>query len=345
MNRPTLLLTGATGAVGRPLLSALLAADRFSRIHVLARDPSALPGHPALVVHKGNLADPAWNPECIPPVDVVLHGAASTHFRAPTAALDAINHRGAARLLSWAEALPRSPRFIHLSTCCVAGTLTGDIAEQPIPSAPSFVNAYEESKWRAEQRVLASPVGPEIVRLSIVAGDEAEGALVRPGALHTALRWFRRGLLPLVPGEAATRVDLISTDLVSRFLLRLLETPPEPRAIYQLAAGSSALSLGELLDLATELCRAADPRWRRGQVIAPALAPRAAFTAFRESVARSGDLLFNEVLASADSFLPVLLHPKRYDTSAARRIWGGPLPLPVAREFASRVVGQAIATS
>ena len=181
------------------------------------------------------------------------------------------------------------------------------------------------------------------MRLSIVAGDERGGTLARPGALQAALRWFRRGLLPLVPGEAATRVDLISTDLVARFLVRLLERPPEARAIYQLAAGSSALPLGELLDVASDLCRDADPRWRRGQIIASVLASRAVFAAFRESVARSGDLVFNEVLASADSFLPVLLHPKRYATAAARRVWGGPLPLPDAREFVSRVVAQAIA--
>lgn len=344
MNRPVLLLTGATGAVGRPLLAALLAADRW-HIHVLARDPADVPPDPALIVHRGDLADPAWSLSSLPAVDIVLHAAANTNFRAPALTLDAINHQGTARLLAWAGALPRAPRFLHLSTCCVAGTLTGDIPEKPLLSPPAFVNAYEQSKWRAEQCVLASPLAPEIVRLSTVAGDEAHGTLARPGALQAAFRWFRRGLLPLVPGDTTTPVDLISTDLVARFLLRLLDRPAEPRAIYQVASGATALPLGELLDIAASLCRATDARWRRGQIIAPALAPRATFAAFRDSIARSGDLLFNEVLASADSFLPVLLHPKRYVTSAAERAWGGPLPLPPTRDFATRVVARAIATS
>lgn len=344
MNRPTLLLTGATGAVGRPLLAALLGSGLHARVHVLARDPATVPKHPCVTTHRGNLADPAWSPASLPAVDHIVHAAASTRFRAPAAELAAINHHGAARLLSWAESLPRSPRFIHVSTCCVAGTLTGDIPEAPLPVAPSFVNAYERGKWLAEQRVLASPLAPEIVRLAIVAGAEADGALARPGALQAALRWFRRGLLPLVPGDTATPVELISTDLVSRFLPRLLDHPATPRAIYQLAAGPAALPLGELIDLAAAECRATDPRWRRGQIIPPALAPYATFAAFRASVARSGDLLFNEILASADSFLPILLYPKRLSTTAAERIWGGPPPLPPMREFAARVITHAIAT-
>ena len=344
MKRPTLLLTGATGAVGRPLLAALLAARAHAHIHVLARDPAQVPAKPGLTVHAGDLADPAWDPAALPAADQIVHAAASTRFRAPATVLDAINHLGTARLLAWAETLPQAPRFIHLSTCCVAGTRTGEIPEAPLPAAPAFVNAYEESKWRAEQRVLASPLAPEIVRLAIVAGAESDGTLARPGAFQAALRWFRRGLLPLVPGEAATPVELISTGLVSSFLLRLLSQPPAPGRICQLAAGAAALSLGELLDLASALCRDVDPRWRRGQIIPPVIAPHAAFAAFRASVARSGDLLFNEVLASADSFLPVLLYPKRFSTAAAERVWGGPLPLPPAHDFASRVLAHAIAT-
>jgi nucleoside-diphosphate-sugar epimerase len=334
MKPPILLLTGATGAAD--------GAD--AQIHVIARDPATVLSHPAVTAHAGDLSDPAWNPAGLPVPDQIVHAAASTRFRASAATLDAINHHGTARLLAWAEALPHAPRFVHLSTCCVAGTRTGDISEEPFPVPPAFVNAYEESKWRAEQRVLASPLAPEIVRLAIVAGAESDGTLARPGALQAALRWFRRGLLPLVPGDAATPVELIPTDLVSNFLLRLLSLPAAPGGIYQLAAGPAALRLGELLDLASALCREADPRWRRGQILPPVLAPHATFAAFRASVARSGDLLFNEVLASADSFLPVLLYPKRFSTSAAEHVWGGPLPLPPARDFAARVIAHAIAT-
>ncbi len=344
MHRPTILLTGATGAVGRPLLAALLAARVCGHLHVLARDPADLPSADNLTVHRGDLADPAWTPSALPPVDLILHAAASTHFRAPAAALETINHHGTARLLAWAESLARAPRFIHLSTCCVAGTRTGEIPEASLPAPPGFVNAYEQSKWHAEQRVLASPLASEIVRLSIIAGNEAQGSLARPGALQSALRWFRRGLLPLIPGDAATPVDLLSTDLVSAFLLRLLARPAAPHAVYQLSAGAAALPLGDLLDLAADHCRAVDPRWRRGQIIPPVLAPHATFASFRASVARSGDLLFNEVLASADSFLPVLFYPKRFTTTAAELVWGGPLPVPPARAFAARVIAQALAT-
>jgi nucleoside-diphosphate-sugar epimerase len=344
-SRPTLLLTGATGAVGQPLLAALRSANLCHRIHVLVRDPSDVsPDREKLTMHRGDLADPTWSVATLPRADIVLHAAASTRFRAPAAELDAINHLGTARLLAWAETLPHPPRFIHLSTCCVAGTRTGDIPELPLSAPSAFVNAYEKSKWLAEQRAHTSPLAPEIVRLSIVAGDESAGSLARPGAFQSALRWFRRGLLPLVPGDAASPVDLISTDLVSAFLLRLLSRRAEPGAIYQLSAGASALPLAELLDLAAGNCRAIDDRWRRGHIIPPVIADPATFADFRTSVARSGDLLFNEVLASADSFLPVLLHPKRFSTTAAERVWGAPLPTPSATVFATRVIAHALAS-
>ncbi len=345
MNTRILLLTGATGTIGQPLLSALCATGDFNEIHVIARDPASVPIQTGVTVHRGDLADTGWNGLGLPNPDVILHAAANTYFRGTPENLNAINQHGTARLLEWAESLPRKPRFIHLSTCCVAGTMTGDIPEKPLTTSPEFVNAYEQSKWLAEQRVLNSPLMPEVVRIATVAGAENDGRLARPGALQTSLRWFRRGLLPLIPGDTTTRVDLISTDLVVVFLLRLLERTPVPNGIYHLTAGQNAITLGQLIKLTAGFCRSIDPRWQRQQIIPPSLCSPAVFTAFRESITRSGDALFTEVLASADAFLPVLMHPKSFATTATETVWGGPLPCPPPEEFVSRIITQALAST
>lgn len=355
--KPTLFLTGASGAVGLPLLAELVRRGCFDRIVVPLRgDPTERQRslHAALAaegagferveVRAADLADPAVSFTGWPVPDVIVHAAASTQFRASAADLEAINVAGTARLLRWAESLPRAPRFIHFSTLCVAGGRTGLVPEQPIAAAPDFINAYEHSKWLAERLVLSSPLGAEIVRLGLVAGRESDGRSGRPGALHAALRWMRRGLLPLIPGEPSTGLELISTDLVARFVHRLLDLPAVPQRVCQLSAGPDRATVAELLALAQSVFARHDPAWRQGQILPPVVASRPAFAAFRRAVEQSRDLLFNQILASAEGFLPVLLYPKEFETARAMAVWGGPLPWPEARVFAEKVIAATVPT-
>jgi uncharacterized protein YbjT (DUF2867 family) len=56
---PKILLTGATGGVGRTVLSQLLALSPQPSLRVSSRDPSKLKGVPSSVeVVKGDLDDP-----------------------------------------------------------------------------------------------------------------------------------------------------------------------------------------------------------------------------------------------------------------------------------------------
>ncbi len=352
----TLLLTGATGALGLPLLADLLTTPRHDRIIALVRDPAALDRqlarhHPGLDRRRLTVVPGALDADdglaglaTAGSADVVLHLAASTKFRAPEATLSAINVAGTRRVLDWAARQPRPPRFIHFSTTCAAGRRTGEVAEAPLGDEQGFVNSYERTKWLAENLVLAAPLGAEVVRLATVVGREADGQLYRPGAFHTTLRWLYAGLLPMVPGNAETRLDLLHTDLVVEFVRRLLARPPAPGAVYHLSRGPRAVPLAALLDLGTEKFSLANPAWRSGQILPPVLATRAAFDDFRVSIAQSRDFLFNQVLESVDSFLPELFYPKRYLTARAETVFGGPLPLPEWRPWLGRVIDAALAS-
>ena len=351
----SLLVTGATGALGLPLLASLLAARRQSRLVALVRgDPAALRAalrqhwpdldQAALFPVAGSLSEPDGLAGLAGagPVQGVLHLAACTKFRAPEAELAGTNVAGTRRLLAWAEAAPMTPRFIHFSTTCVAGKRTGPIAEAPLTAEPGFVNAYERTKWETEQIVQASPLRPEIIRLATVVGSERDGRLHRPGAFHTTLRWLHAGLLPMIPGDAGTRLDLLHTELVTGFIPRLLGRPAAPGGVYHLSRGARAVPLAELLALATEKYSARSTAWRGGQILPPVLASRAAFDDFRTSIFQSRDFLFNQVLDSVDSFLPELFYPKRNDTARAEAVWGGPLPHPEWRPWLGRVLDYAL---
>ena len=77
---------------------------------------------------------------------------------------------------------------------CVAGANEGLIDEEPILQRPTFVNAYEASKWDAERRVLAQNRSWDIVRAGTVIGSEVDGSVPRLGAIHRVLEWVYRGL-------------------------------------------------------------------------------------------------------------------------------------------------------
>jgi nucleoside-diphosphate-sugar epimerase len=352
----TLLITGATGSLGLPLLAELLRRRGFDRVIALTRGE---PANLTAALHAEDAGLDVSPLRCVSgelgthastrvlatlprDIDCIVHAAACTRFRASYDQLQQANVVGTRQLLTWAASLPHAPRVLHLSTTCVAGRRCGEIAEAPLPDDHGFVNDYERTKWQAEQLASASALQPEIIRLATIVGDSRDGRLRRAGAFHTTLRWLHAGLLPMVPGDDATRLDLLPTDLATAFIARLLAQPPRPGAIYHVSNGAHGVPLRELLDLAVEKFSARSHAWRSGQLLPPVLAPRGAFEAFRDTVMKTRDFLFNQVLESVDSFLPELFYPKTYATPHAEAIWGGALPFPESREWLGRVIDCAL---
>ena len=256
-----------------------------------------------------------------------------------------MNVTGTQQLLAWAETLAAAPRFILLSTTCVAGTRIGEIEEAALPDEVRFVNHYEHTKWHAEQVALSSPLRPEIVRLATVVGSLRNGELRRPGAFHTTLRWLHAGLLPIIPGNDTTRLDLLPTECAVQFLTRLVTRPARPGTVYHVSNGREGIPVAELLTFAIERFSRHSLAWRRRDRIAPVLAARTTFDEFRNSVLKTRDALFTRVLESVDAFLPELFYPKTYSTTRAEDVWGGPLPLPDWHTWIGAVVDSAVPES
>jgi thioester reductase-like protein len=349
------LVTGGTGAVGPHLLAELLRdrenerlfalvrpapdwADRFEELRMVADrltewnvSPPARGSRRLLPI----VADIRRHGMSLSPrdlgrlldVNVIIHAAANTRLTAAIDQLEQVNVEGTRNVLALALRCPRLRQFLLVSTTCVSGTRTGPIAEQLSEGPGEFVNAYERTKWAAEQLVSRAELPVRIARLSTCLGAERTGYVHRFGALHQAIRWLARGLVPMMPCVDDSRVDLIPTDMAARWLARAAARPVERFEVAHVAAGSRAASLRELVAAAVSHLRARAPGWMSGQFEAPLLVDRGTFELLEQLVRQSRDALFRHVLQGAAAFFPVLLFPRTYQTAVAEELWGSPLPL------------------
>ncbi|MCC5809424.1 MAG: NAD-dependent epimerase/dehydratase family protein [Ectothiorhodospiraceae bacterium] len=214
------LVTGATGFVGRGMLPAVPSAWRL-RLGVRRRTtPRGEQAHVALDLECVETLDAATEG-----VDCVLHLAGLAHDKGSTHRLpvlhEAINHQGTRQL---AEAAARNGvrRFVFASTAKVYGEFSPP--ERPFqadsPTAPQ--GSYAQSKWAAEQalREVSASTGMEvvIVRPPLVYG---------PGVaanMEQLVRWVRRGV-PLPFAAVENRRSIVARDNLVSLLVRAVEHP------------------------------------------------------------------------------------------------------------------------
>jgi nucleoside-diphosphate-sugar epimerase len=268
-------------------------------------------------------------------VDVVVHAAASTCLTGAIDRLRDVNVGGTRHALRFAGRCRSLREFLFVSTVCVAGTRTGSIPECLEEDPPSFVNSYEQTKWEAERLVAASSLPARIARLSVCIGGQDAGYVHRFGAMHHSLHWLMRGLIPMMPGSPGSRIDVIATDVAAKWIARAALREVERLDVCHIAAGTEAPTLADLLDAAIERLRL---RGRGRPLDMPLIVDRHTFELFRQSVERSGDLIFTRVLDAAAAFLPLLLYSKVFETERAEQCWGGPLPHPDWRSVLARVI-------
>jgi nucleoside-diphosphate-sugar epimerase len=184
-NRRRLLLTGATGFVGRALLQRLCAEGRAVRVLRRSENPSpALTGVSVDVLTVGDLEAATLDPHLFHNVDAVIHLAARVHQMSEDAKVAEAMHFRANAVTTerLAEAASRFGvrRFVYMSSIKVNGERT--IGEPySAASTPSPVDAYGRSKWAAEQSLVKlaadSNMSVAIIRPCLVVGPGAKGNL------------------------------------------------------------------------------------------------------------------------------------------------------------------------
>jgi nucleoside-diphosphate-sugar epimerase len=113
-----------------------------------------------------------------------------------------------------------------------------------------------------------------ILRPSIVVGDRRSGWTAAFNVLYWPLRAFSRGLFTAVPGIPSAPVDVVSIDYVADAIHALCEGDAGVRQTYNLTAGSSASTIGEIAGLASRYFRRPLPKVLSPTDFAAEISPR-----------------------------------------------------------------------
>jgi nucleoside-diphosphate-sugar epimerase len=216
-SKPAVLVTGATGFVGRAVCTAL-STDWTVYGLTRSRVPADM-NRAWIPICAGDLRDGSEWERALPPVQAVVHLAARCHILAetspdPWAEFHAVNVVGTERLAKWAvKAGVR--RFLFLSSVGVHGTSTERGKSFSETDAPMPRTLYGRSKWEAEQalRNIAEGTGMSttIVRAPLVYGPNVAGNFL------TLLKYtYRRVPLPLL--SVTNRRSLLSVANAASFV-------------------------------------------------------------------------------------------------------------------------------
>lgn len=239
MNELRTVVTGATGHIGRWLLSDLTASQRdvIALVRNAAPREAALrafvAGHGGrperLTVLEADLARPDLGlPESVGPVGAVIHLAAHMAFGLGVAQARAANVQSTIHVTEWA-ARQRSLRRVVL--------LGGYRMTRPEPALRAFERAlsereiaaiyqgrgaYEVSKheayWTFRRIARARALPWTVVHPSSVIGDSRTGETTQRMGLGDTLRDLQRGRMPVMVGPKDAFVPVVCVDHLARVL-------------------------------------------------------------------------------------------------------------------------------
>jgi thioester reductase-like protein len=256
------LLTGATGFVGREVLARFLTRgdDHVYALVRAADDDGAagrLPGHERLTALAGDIEQEELGlsgqaaERLRREVSTVLHCAASVSFDLPLEESRRVNVGGTRRVAEFARSCPGLERFSYVSTAYVAGEPGGLFREDELAVGQRFRNPYERSKFEAEValRAEAPDLPLQILRPSIVVGDSETGRTSSFNVLYGPLRAFALGAIRAIPARRDSPVDIVPVDYVAD---RVYELVTEGESgTFHLVAGRNATTVGRLLEMSS----------------------------------------------------------------------------------------------
>ncbi len=274
-----ILITGATGFIGRQLTRDLVARGRSVRVLARCRRKAQELFGDDVEITQGDLGDTTVLGQACRGVEVVYHIAGIYRFGLRhRRELWAANVDGAENLFQSAAAA-RVGKVVHLSSGGVlmkerqGASASALIEEKDFPSAPPRLSSYKASKWHSEQRALAwarrgLPVSIASTTCPIGQGDEAPtptGQIIRdflgrrfPFYCHTGLNFISisdlsAGLqLVAESGRSGERYLLADENLWLKEFLGLLEQEtglPAPRRCLPNTVIRLAGFFGEMFDL------------------------------------------------------------------------------------------------
>ena len=242
-----LLITGATGFVGRALTNHLCSASYDVAVTSRSNFPVVNRGAEQFVV--GSLsATTNWG-LALNRVDVVVHCAARAHIlddvNEPLLAFREMNTAGTLNLARQAVEAGVE-RFIFLSSIGVNGNNNCSPYTEEDSCHPQ--EPYAISKYEAELglRTIANDTNMEVViiRPPLVYGVNA------PGNFASLLRWVKKGI-PLPLGSIHNQRSFIALDNLVSFIIHCIDHPKAANEMFLISDGED-VSTTELLQKVTK---------------------------------------------------------------------------------------------
>lgn len=365
--RQVILLTGATGAIGRELLARMVrvpntrviclvraktdeeAASRLSATldelanHALSGEErsriSALRGD--ITQERMGLDTAKWE-ALAEQTTRIVHGAANVSWSLPLEDARRINVFGTGELLRLGEAAYRRGTlraFDYLGTVMVAGKRQGLIGEEELDEKLGFWSTYEQSKAEAERTVRArrGTLPISIFRLSMVVGDSRTGHTSSFNVMYWPLKMLSRGMFWIAPADPQGVVDVVPVDYATDAVEALSRDPGQRGKCFHIAAGpQNCCTVSEFLDLAVEVMRI-----RRPLLVNPAVF----FALVKPLILTVTWGKRREAFHKARVYVPYLSYHARFDDTQARTALE-PLGLrpPLVSTYFRNLINYAVAT-
>lgn len=288
------LVTGATGAVGSQIVRCLASETGWCVSETSARGSST-----AVPWRLGVEAPPAallrnW--------DVIVHVAASTRWTMTAEEAEAANVASTRAIL---EITSQSTYFVHISTAFACPS-KGPDASDPA----NYRNHYEWSKRQSEALVLSSGIDAVIVRPPLIIGRRSDGHIDRFAGFYTLLKGIMTGSMPVVVGEPAAFLELVTTCDVASTVRNVLQSPYQRTGrILTMGRGTGALDAKSTLDVVINTMNS----WRGDHSLKPVDSPRFVsmdswnrfYRPFSESVLSSKRLRAIDLLSEFHSYASI----------------------------------------
>ena len=276
----TLFLTGVTGYIGSSLLKKYLDDSEMEfdllvrsrrekgpeeRVRAVLED--LYPGDDTstlmerIRVHEGDIAreklgldDRTYN-DLASRTTRINHCAAAARFDLDLDVARTINVGGTVNMLELADACSGLEKFDYIGTAYVSGSRDGLILEDELDTGQEHRNTYERSKMEAEKLVRKhfNKLPITVMRPSIVICDSRTGRASDFNGFYRALRLYWHGLMKMLPGDPACRIDLVPVDYVTDVIFALSASEASVGKGYHLTAGADkTASLFEISKLAAE---------------------------------------------------------------------------------------------
>jgi nucleoside-diphosphate-sugar epimerase len=237
MTAQRVLVTGASGFIGRPMVAALLRAGYAVR--AVTRRPVSFPNAVEAVTIPDLKNSIDWTP-ILQGVDSIIHLAGRAHgpvVNADYSEFDLINWI-ATQQLALAAKDAGVVRFVYISSvrAQTGASAVGSVREE---DEPRPTNYYGRSKLAAETAIQASGVPFTIFRPVVIYGPNPKGNM-------RTLARLARLPLPLPLASIAGRRSLLGIDNLISAVIFALKNPATVNQTY-LLADSTPMTIGEIL--------------------------------------------------------------------------------------------------